>query len=580
MPATATKRAKRRSPPAESQNGHAGETIGPVHETNGHANGKATAAPAEFELLAIDVLEPHPENPRKEFDPVKLAELAESLKRHGMLQPLVVRPHYVEGFPSGKRYVKDYQVICGERRYRAARMAQLERVPCIVRQLSDRDALEVMIVENEERENLNAIELALGLSALCKPVDAGGCGLTQKEAATRFGHEEAWANNLIRLLALPPAWRQKIASGELPQTFGRALLPYAKSQEVLKRLEKDLKRDDLATMDREAFERTCYWAVREDTRPVEEFDKPYHDFSVTGNYGNFGRLFDLTPEIEAQLGITKLPKIEYQGAKQVRKMARRATNVKLWDKLQEDAKKKLREKRATKKSGTKKSAEKGRKPTAAELKRKREHADDILRRRIELWAEDLLRAAAIRALTSRSNSVQGQWVTRWLVQWWLLTRDGQMRGREAWQEAFTKLGGRGCEYDDDRWEAAVTWVCADEDAISQIDALYLGMAAVVLNPDGNSRCSIDRDVVWSLARLLGIRLSEEWTTAKGDRLRDFFDAHTSEQLQELTGELSQAWGGGKKKDQVELLAGSHESKPLRMPKVLKDAAPVVRRKAK
>ena len=161
-------------------------------------------------FLPISQVESCSAQPRKQFDPDALADLADSIRQHGVIQPLTVRK-----LQSGY-----YQIIAGERRWRAARMAGLSEVPCIVIEADDRKAMELAMIENLQREDLNPIEEARGFLALTEHY-----GLTQEEAAQQVGKSRSAVANALRLLNLAPAVRSLVEEGKLSGGHARALLP-------------------------------------------------------------------------------------------------------------------------------------------------------------------------------------------------------------------------------------------------------------------------------------------------------------------------------------------------------------------
>ena len=165
---------------------------------------------SETELDLNDIV-PNRDQPRKTFDEASLEELADSIRRHGVLQPLLVRP-----IPSG-----GYQLVAGERRWRACRMAGLTKVPVVIKELTDTETMEIAIIENLQREDLNPIEEAEGLQAL---IDK--CGYTQEEAAASVGKSRPAIAHSLRLLRLPPEVRDMTRSGELSAGHARALLAF------------------------------------------------------------------------------------------------------------------------------------------------------------------------------------------------------------------------------------------------------------------------------------------------------------------------------------------------------------------
>ena len=161
--------------------------------------------------LPINEIIPNRDQPRKTFDEAALEELAESIKQHGVLQPLLVRP-----IPSG-----GYQLVAGERRWRACRMAGLNKVPVVIKELTDTETMEIAIIENLQREDLNPIEEAEGLQAL---IDK--CGYTQEEVAASVGRSRPAIANSLRLLRLPQEVRDMTKNGEISAGHARALLAF------------------------------------------------------------------------------------------------------------------------------------------------------------------------------------------------------------------------------------------------------------------------------------------------------------------------------------------------------------------
>lgn len=159
--------------------------------------------------VALDQIEVNPRQPRKDFDETALSELAASLKIHDIIQPLTVSK-----MPSGK-----YRLIAGERRYRAAKIAGLKDVPVYVRQANDGQLLELALLENLQRENLNAIEIALSYKRLMDELD-----YTQEQVAERMGKERSTVTNYIRLLKLPPDIQIAVRTGIISMGHARALI--------------------------------------------------------------------------------------------------------------------------------------------------------------------------------------------------------------------------------------------------------------------------------------------------------------------------------------------------------------------
>lgn len=181
------------------------------------------------EELKLSDLEPNRGQPRKDFDDETLAELADSISQHGILQPLLVRPIFGGG----------YQIVAGERRWRAARMAGLTTVPAIIRELDDEQVMEIALIENLQREDLSPLEEAMGYQSLMDSYD-----MTQEEVAKIVGKSRSAVANVLRLLKLPEEVQSLIRSGQVSAGHGRALLSFPEDAEkiaVAKRvIEEDL----------------------------------------------------------------------------------------------------------------------------------------------------------------------------------------------------------------------------------------------------------------------------------------------------------------------------------------------------
>lgn len=171
----------------------------------------ATPTSPDITSIAIELLEPGPFQPRGDFDPAGMAELADSIRTRGILQPLLARPH-----PTDK---ERYQIIAGERRWRAAQQASLHAVPVLVRPLTDTEAMAAALVENLQRQDLNAIEEAQGYHRLTEEF-----GLTQERLAEAVGKSRSHVANTMRLRQLPITVQEEVRKGSLTAGHARALL--------------------------------------------------------------------------------------------------------------------------------------------------------------------------------------------------------------------------------------------------------------------------------------------------------------------------------------------------------------------
>jgi ParB family chromosome partitioning protein len=185
--------------------------------------GGAQPARGGIQMMPVSSIEPHLDQPRRHFDEEALEELAASIRTRGLIQPIVVRPH-------GHRY----QIVAGERRWRAAQRARLHEVPVIVRDFDDAETLEVALLENIQRRDLNAIEEAEGYRRLI-----GEYGHTQEALGKLVHKSRSHIANLLRLLELPEGVRQLVQTGELSMGHARALIgagdPDALAREIVER---------------------------------------------------------------------------------------------------------------------------------------------------------------------------------------------------------------------------------------------------------------------------------------------------------------------------------------------------------
>jgi ParB family chromosome partitioning protein len=207
--------------------------------------GGGSKRPTDDELaqLAIGAVRPGKYQPRTRMDEASLAELAESIKARGVIQPIVVRPVGAD----------QYEILAGERRWRAARLAGLQQVPAVVRDVPDEAALGIGLIENIQREDLNPLEEANGLKRLIEEFH-----LTHEQVATAIGRSRVGVTNLLRLLELSPAVQEMVQDGAIDMGHARALLALSKPRQL--ELAKRIAEDDLS--------------VRETERLVQEALRP------------------------------------------------------------------------------------------------------------------------------------------------------------------------------------------------------------------------------------------------------------------------------------------------------------------
>ena len=174
--------------------------------------------PNDVVELKLSEIEPNHNQPRKEFDQQALESLADSIRQHGLIQPLIVRPQMNGG----------YQIVAGERRWRASRMAGLTQVPVIIREMGDQQTMEIALIENLQREDLNPIEEARGFQELIDRY-----GFTQEQVAQSVGKSRPAVANALRLLGLPEPIAAQVESGRLSAGQARAILALGSEQQMI-----------------------------------------------------------------------------------------------------------------------------------------------------------------------------------------------------------------------------------------------------------------------------------------------------------------------------------------------------------
>ena len=181
-------------------------------------NGTESDVTASISMVAISDIETNPFQPRKEFDQTALEELAQSIREQGVITPITVRR-----MPDGK-----YQLIAGERRFRASQLAGLKELPAYIRIATDGQMMEMALVENIQRENLNAMEIALSYNALIEE-----CQLTHEQLSQRVGKDRSTITNYLRLLNLPAETQIALSSGQISMAHARALINVEEPEEHL-----------------------------------------------------------------------------------------------------------------------------------------------------------------------------------------------------------------------------------------------------------------------------------------------------------------------------------------------------------
>lgn len=223
--------------------------------------------------ININEIEPNRAQPRKSFDDASLADLAESIAQHGVLQPLLVRPLIGGG----------YQIVAGERRWRAARMAGVQEVPAVVRDLSESEVMQLALIENLQREDLNPLEEAGGYQALMEEY-----GFTQEDVARTVGRSRPAVANALRLLALPEDLRALVQEGKLSAGHARALLAFP-DEEGMRRAARLAVEQGLSVRQLEKMAQAARGETAEEKPKKEKRRLPYYDEVELALHEHLGR---------------------------------------------------------------------------------------------------------------------------------------------------------------------------------------------------------------------------------------------------------------------------------------------------
>lgn len=237
--------------------------------------------------LNISEIEPNRSQPRKEFDEKALSELAESISKHGLLQPLLVRP-----LPMG-----GYQIIAGERRYRACRMAGITEVPVIIRELGDTETMEIALIENLQREDLTPIEEALGYQVLIDEHD-----FSQEEVAQSVGKSRPAVANALRLLKLPQSILDLVSDGKISAGHARALLTL-EDEKLMQELAEEIIKKDLSVRQ---IEKICKQKPKPEKEEVPEKKPSFYSMVELALNESLGRKIKVSKNKGKQGGILQI----------------------------------------------------------------------------------------------------------------------------------------------------------------------------------------------------------------------------------------------------------------------------------
>jgi len=465
--------------------------------------GENPAAAAQLLHLPVDRVVPSRHNPREEFDPEALEALAATIRAHGILEPLIVRPAGPDG---------SHELLAGERRLRAGQLAGLSVVPCVVRACDEPEAAKIRLIENFLRQDLNPIEEAKAFLAITS------AGVTQRELAQELKLSQPQIANRMRLLDLPEAWRQRVISREISASAARVLAVWGNRPAVLDAVE-SLRADRLrwhrgyepTVTD---FEEFVERAIDQCTRSMERSKHAWEG----------GALFAPTPEQLAALDVVEL--------RDGKTTTRVAFNVALWDELQNAAKAKADERRAKKaeKNGTAAAAKNGAaEPSPDERKRKTEQQWKQLNEKVfhyrTRWYQQQI---GVRLAASDDASLLIRCVLYFAVAREPIAREGELM--RAIEDRGGKAIGHRCR---DYRTIPKVWAALATVAPAKLDELLRSMAVAWWQHAADARGSdVDPEDVEALAVELGADLKQHWRVD-----REFLQLFTKDQL----GGLAKEW---------------------------------------
>jgi ParB family chromosome partitioning protein len=504
-----------------------------------------TVALGKLISIGVDEISPNPFQPRQDFDAAELAELAHSIKTHGMRQPLDVR--LVDD---------DYQLVAGERRLRAAKLAGLAEVPAVLRVTSDAEAREIAVVENLDRKDLSDIELARAFQGLIEfngyTAETLAARLKGPNGATR---SRSYVANLVRLLELPEEWQQRVVSHEMPSTLARYLLPYKDAPAILKAVDKHVQEHGLPSL--KEWERDLNRVVRDVGHPLRRGVSLHSSDSKDGNYHSGDVRIDPKDPRYAELQVVEIS--SGNGSKERIALNAPLAKQMLAEKASAWRKAKAREAKG-KKAGPNKAG-----PTKAQRERLQRELRDL----VERW-----RLACCADVIAQRPELHER-----IVLWMHVVRfdaidDALQHLAHRWSIATAKdvylsnpqqdqLGRRLLESPD----------------LVEIRAEFLGHVLRQASTVGDFFGRPPGESVQALAELLGVDLAEAWSTVGDEGVQwmlgplnqEYLDAHSEDQLRDLCDEWSIGYAAGDTEEVlIERIRRPWRAKPLPLPAELAD----------
>lgn len=515
-----------------------GRVLSPVVDVACEAGANVVVSILGSRPIALELISRHPIN--RHPARAKIDSMAESLQADGQLEDCVVRV-----LPGDEQ--ASFQMISGETRWLAAKQIGWQTISCKVISCSDAEAARRVAVHNAERSDLNPIEKARTIESLA------GYGFTREQAARDVGLESgSAASHLVRLLKLPEIWQQRVASGELAESFARLLVPIAHVPRLMAKVEESWQVahakgaepwDKEDWQSRDAVEDLVESILRDDTRPMDGKTRINYNRAEVGEYCNYPRLFKRTPEIDAMLEVFEL---EVDGKK-----SEVATNLEYFNELNIPLVKAKLAKKLQKDSQSSSSSSKS---AAAELsdEERAAKAAEQLAKRIEHWRHDWIISRVAKRIdvgvdTGRVSLLIVLWLTTANLNWH--SRD-KANTRGAILVACKALGITG----DDPFDALARLFGRSEtpqtpNLMHVADEIAKQLLAAE-DPRGNYPIFTPEQVD-QLASLSNLDLETEWSNLSRStdeldqaRFRSFFDLHTNAQLDELATALGFTLGRG------------------------------------
>lgn len=517
---------------------------------------ESAAEGAFLQELPLEQIAPSPLNPRQTMDEAALQELAQSIQTLGLLQPIVVCR------AAGER---PYEIIAGERRYRAAALAGLTTILCRVLDCTPEQALELRVVENLQREDLQPIDEARGFQSLLDR-----CGYSQRTLAERLGVSQGHVGNRLGLLRLPEPWQQRISRGEINATMARELIPWVERPPVLEEVAQELGPPDGERLSTEDFADLVRTVVRKQTLPVSK--GMYYRYQVANGTWRFGSVLFTAKDLirwGADLDIAEVPTRDGQGT-EPRAFARERW-IELHGNLEAKAAKRQQARQAKQLGSPPPAAsasESDGESAAAQERERQQRAAVKLRESLARYVIRWYQGQILDRLDAEESEAQLDGAMLLRLALYFGARYGSRHGihhdrRDSLLEALQEERGQTRRLDIDQLWGALAQ--ADE---PQLWRALAGTLRRWLERDPFSNyADLQAEDLPAMARSLAIDLPRRW------RVEDRFLAlHTREQLETLARGWKITLSGGKRDEVIAEILAADQARRLPPPKDLLAAA--------